>query len=160
LVAETVAEGQKLSMREALAAHRADPKCASCHAQMDPIGFALEQFDAIGRWRETEGGLPIETASTLPNGTVVDGLEGVKALLLKDPERFVSALTEKLLMYGLGRNIQYYDVPAVRAIVRGAEPRGYTLASLVEGIVMSVPFRQRAVPLSGSMRSAAVAEEN
>ena len=109
LVAETVAEGQKLSMRDALAAHRADPKCASCHAQMDPIGFALEQFDAIGRWRETEGGLPIETASTLPDGTVVDGIEGVKALLLKDPERFVSALTEKLLMYGLGRNIQYYD---------------------------------------------------
>jgi hypothetical protein len=160
LVAETLAEGQKLSMRDALAAHRADPKCASCHAQMDPIGFALEQFDAIGRWRDTEGGLPIETASTLPDGTVVDGLEGVKALLLEDRERFVSALTEKLLMYALGRNIQYYDLPAVRAIVRGAEPRGYTFAALVEGIVMSVPFRQRAVPVSGSLQSAATAEVN
>ena len=155
LVAETVAEGQKLSMRDALAAHRADPKCASCHAQMDPIGFALEQFDAVGRWRDSEGGLPIETASTLPDGTVVDGLAGVKALLLKDPERFVSALTEKLLMYALGRNIQYYDLPAVRAIVRGAEPRDYTFAAIVEGIVTSVPFRQRSVPMPTSIRSAA-----
>jgi hypothetical protein len=155
LVAETVAEGQKLSMRDALAAHRADPKCASCHAQMDPIGFALEQFDAVGRWRDAEGGLPIETSSELPDGTIVDGIDGVKALLLQNPERFVGALTEKLLMYALGRNIQYYDLPAVRAIVRGAERRDYTFASLVEGIVMSVPFRQRTAPLPSSARSAA-----
>jgi hypothetical protein len=158
LVAEAVPEGQKTSMREALAAHRADPKCASCHAQMDPIGFALEQFDAVGRWRDTEGGLPIETKSTLPDGTVVDGLAGVEALLLKDPERFVGALTEKLLMYALGRNIQYYDLPAVRSIVRGAKQRDYAFAALVEGIVTSVPFRQRAVPEPKPARGEAVAE--
>jgi mono/diheme cytochrome c family protein len=158
LVAETVAEEQKLSLRDALAAHRADPQCASCHAQMDPIGFAFEQFDAVGRWRDTEGGLPIETASTLPDGTVLAGLDGVKALLLKDPERFVSALTERLLMYGLGRNIQYYDLPAVRAIVRGAAARDYSFAALVEGIVMSVPFRHRAVPAAPDTRSARAAE--
>ncbi len=160
LVAETVAEGQKLSMRDALAAHRADPQCASCHAQMDPIGFALEQFDAVGRWRETEGGLPIETSSTLPDGTVVAGLDGVKALLLADPERFVSALTERLLMYALGRNIQYYDLPAVRGIVRGAAAEDYTFAALVEGIVMSVPFTHRAVPRAAETRTASVAEGN
>jgi hypothetical protein len=160
LVAETVAEGQTLSLREALAAHRAAPQCASCHAQMDPLGFAFEQFDAVGRWRETEGGLPIETLSTLPDGTLLAGLDGVKALLLADPERFVSALTERLLMYGLGRNVQYYDLPAVRAIVRGARADDYSFAALVEGIVMSVPFRHRAVPAAAEMRSAAVAEEN
>jgi mono/diheme cytochrome c family protein len=158
LVAETVAEEQKLSLRDALAAHRADPQCASCHAQMDPIGFAFEQFDAVGRWRDTEGGLPIETASTLPDGTVLAGLDGVKALLLEDPERFVSALTERLLMYGLGRNIQYYDLPAVRAIVRGAAARDYSFDALVEGVVMSVPFRYRAVPAAPETRSARVAE--
>lgn len=146
LVADTATEEKTLTMREAMAAHRADPQCASCHAQMDPIGFALERFDAVGRWRDTEGGLPIETASELPNGTVVDGIEGVKALLLADPERFVSALTERLLMYALGRNIQYYDLPAVRSVVRRAAARRYTFAALVEGIVMTAPFRQRSVP--------------
>jgi len=154
LVAETVAEGQKQSLRDALAAHRADPKCASCHAQMDPIGFAFEQFDAVGRWRETEGGLPIHASSELPDGTVVDGLAGVEALILADPERFVGAVTEKLLMYALGRNVQYYDLPAVRAIVREAAPSDHTFAALVEGIVMSVPFRQRLAPTDPELRSA------
>ena len=158
LVAETVAEGQKQSLRDALAAHRADPKCASCHAQMDPIGFALEQFDAVGRWRETEGGLPIETSSELADGTVVDGLAGVENLILADPERFVGALTEKLLMYALGRNVQYYDLPAVRAIVRSAAASDHTFAALVEGIVMSVPFRERLAPAAPMLRSARLGE--
>jgi hypothetical protein len=129
-----------------MARHRANPECASCHAQMDPIGFAFEQFDAIGRYRETEGGLPIETVSELPDGRVVDGVEGVKRLLLDDPERFVSAVTEKLLMYALGRNIQYYDRPAVRAIVRDAAGNDYRFEALVQGIVRSVPFRMRRAP--------------
>jgi hypothetical protein len=146
LVAETAAEGQQLTLREALARHRADPKCASCHAQMDPIGFALEQFDAVGRWRDSEGGLPIETASELPDGTVVDGMAGLEKLILDDPERLVSALAEKLLMYALGRNVQYYDLPAVRAIVRHAAANGYTFRSLVEGIATSVPFTERRLP--------------
>jgi mono/diheme cytochrome c family protein len=157
LVADTGTEQKTLTMREAMAAHRADPQCASCHAQMDPIGFALERFDAVGRWRDAEGGLPIETASELPNGTVIDGVAGVKALLLADPERFVSALTERLLMYALGRNIQYYDLPAVRAVVRQAAARRYTFASLVEGIVMSAPFRQRSVPPSAGAATERVA---
>ena len=146
LDAEEAGERATETLREAMARHRATPECASCHAQMDPIGFAFEQFDAIGRYRETEGGLPIETRSELPDGRVVDGVEGVKRLLLDDPERFVSAVTEKLLMYALGRNIQYYDRPAVRAIVRDAAGNDYTFEALVQGVVRSVPFRMRRAP--------------
>jgi Protein of unknown function (DUF1592)/Protein of unknown function (DUF1588)/Protein of unknown function (DUF1587)/Protein of unknown function (DUF1595)/Protein of unknown function (DUF1585) len=146
LVAPTANEGETLTMRAAMAAHRANPQCAACHAQLDPIGFALEQFDAVGRWRDVDGGKPIETLSELPDGTRIDGIAGVKAMLVNDPERFVTALTEKLLMYALGRNIQYYDLPAVRRIVRHAAASGYTFKSIVEGITSSVPFRQRWLP--------------
>jgi hypothetical protein len=111
---------------------------------MDPIGFALEQFDAVGRWRDDDGGVPIATASELPDGSVIDGPEGVQALLTSRPELFVSALTEKLMMYALGRNVQYYDAPAVRAVVRGAATRNYEFSAIVEGIVASVPFQMRA----------------
>jgi hypothetical protein len=117
---------------------------------MDPIGFAFEHFDAVGRWREAEGGLPIEDGSLLPDGTEVDGIAGVKALLLADPERLVGAVTEKLLMYAVGRNVQYYDKPAVREIVRGAAAENYTFAALVRGIVRSVPFRMRQAPAASA----------
>jgi hypothetical protein len=157
LVAEVPAEGVTLTIREALAAHRASPECASCHAQMDPIGFALENFDAIGRWRDVEGGRPIEAASTLPDGTVVDGVAGLKAMLLRSPERFVSAVTEKLLMYAVGRNIQYYDAAAVRAVVRDATAENYTFAALIEGIAKSVPFRMRRVPAEDAAPGSVVA---
>jgi len=156
LEAPAPAEGKTRTMREAMAAHRASPECAACHAQMDPIGFALEHFDAVGRWRELDGGSPIETASRLADGTEIDGVEGVKALVLRSPERFVSAVTEKLLMYAIGRNVQYYDAPAVRAIVRAAAEKNYTFAALVEGIVESVPFRMRAAP-NEAERSVSVA---
>jgi hypothetical protein len=135
--------GAPLTMREAMIRHRANPACASCHEKMDPIGFALEHFDAVGRWRDDDDGKPIEAASELPDGRVIDGLEGVKALLLDRPELFVSAFTEKLMMYALGRNVQYYDAPAIRAIVRSASARNYEFSALVEGIVESVPFRMR-----------------
>jgi len=146
LDAEESGERATETLREAMARHRASPECASCHAQMDPIGFAFEQFDAVGRYRETEGGLPIETVSELPDGRVVDGIDGVKRLLLDEPERFVSAVTEKLLMYALGRNIQYYDRPAVRAIVGDAAGNDYRFEALVQGVVRSVPFRMRRAP--------------
>src|SRR5690606_10990257 len=122
-------------------------ECAGCHAQMDPIGFAFEHFDAVGRWRDAEGGLPIESASLLPDGTEIDGIEGVRRLLLRDPERFGGAVTEKLLMYAPGRRGQFYGRPAVRGIVRDAADDGYTFASLVRGIVRSVPFRMRQAPV-------------
>ena len=135
--------GETLSLREAMQLHRASPTCAGCHARMDPIGFALENYDAVGRWRERDAGKPIEVKSTLADGREVDGIEGVKKLLLNDPERFVGAMTEKLLMYAAGRNVQYYDAPALREILRQSRPGNYKFSSLVLGVVNSVPFQMR-----------------
>ena len=146
LQADEPEERATRTLREVMAAHRANPECEGCHAQMDPIGFAFEHFDAVGRWRESEGGLPIETLSTLADGSQIDGIEGVKQLLLKDPERFVAAITEKLLMYAIGRNIQYYDRAAIRSIVRAAAADDYTFAAIIRGIVTSVPFQMRMAP--------------
>ncbi len=111
---------------------------------MDPIGFALEHFDAVGRWRDDDAGKPIDAASELQDGSAIDGLAGVQSLLLRKPELFVSAVTEKLLMYALGRNVQYYDAPAVRAVVHAASEKNYEFSAIVEGIVESVPFQMRA----------------
>jgi hypothetical protein len=130
-------------MREATVRHRASPVCASCHALMDPIGFAMENFDAVGKWREHDAGAPIDTSGVLPDGTRIDGLAGLKQALLAKPGHFASAVTEKLLMYALGRNLQYYDVPAVRAVVRTAADDDYRFSSMVMGIVKSAPFQMR-----------------
>ena len=140
---DTEGGGTPLSMRDAMQRHRASPACAGCHARMDPIGFALENFDALGRWRAEENGRPLEVSSTLPDGTVVDGVEGVRQLVLRDPALFVEALTGKLLMYALSRNIQHFDQPAIRMIARDAAKQDYTFASLVLGVVNSVPFQSR-----------------
>jgi hypothetical protein len=139
----TERSGKPLSMKEAMQAHRASPGCAGCHAKMDPIGFALENFDALGRWRAEENGRPLEVTSTLPDGTIVDGVEGVRQLVLRDPALFVEAMTGKLLMYALTRNIQYYDQPTIRVIARESARQNYTFASLVLGVVNSVPFQSR-----------------
>jgi hypothetical protein len=149
LATEDAADGAPLTLREAMTRHRANPACAGCHAKMDPIGFALEHFDAVGRWRDEDAGVPIEAASELPDGRVIDGPEGVQAMLTARPELFVSALTEKLMMYALGRNVQYYDAPAVRAVVRAAAERNYEFSAIVEGIVASVPFKMRAGRAAG-----------
>jgi hypothetical protein len=139
----TERSGKPLSMKEAMQLHRASPACAGCHAKMDPIGFALENFDALGRYRAEENGRPIEVTSALPDGTVVDGVEGVRQLVLREPALFVEALTGKLLMYALGRNTQYFDQPTIRTIARESAGQNYTFASLVLGVVNSVPFQSR-----------------
>jgi mono/diheme cytochrome c family protein len=136
--------GEPPSLREAMVQHRANPACANCHARMDPIGFAMENFDAIGQWRDTDLGKPIDVSSTLADGTVVNGVAGIRQLILRDPDRFVGAVAEKLLMYGIGRNVQYYDQPAVRKIVHEAAASNDTFASLVLGVVQSAPFQMRA----------------
>jgi hypothetical protein len=110
---------------------------------MDPIGFAMENFDAIGRWRDQDGEQPIDATGVLPEGTSIDGIAGLKQELLRHPEQFVGTVAERLLMYALGRNLQYYDAPAVRAIVRDAAPDRHTFASLVRGVVKSRPFMMR-----------------
>ncbi len=126
---------------------------------MDPIGFALENFDAVGKWRDSDGGKPIEVSSKLSDGTVVNGLQVVKNLLLKDPDRFVGALTEKLMMYAVSRNVQYFDRPAIRQIVRDAAPGNYKFEALVLGVAKSAPFQMRmAKPEKQAVAS--VAEKN
>ncbi len=135
--------GQPLTMRQAMVAHRANPVCASCHARMDPIGFAMDHFDAIGQWRDSEAGQPIDASGVLPDGTQFDGVAELKKALLRHPEQFVQTVAEKLLMYGISRNVQYYDQPAVRGIVRQAAPGNYSFAALVLGVVKSAPFQMR-----------------
>jgi mono/diheme cytochrome c family protein len=142
----TERSGQPLSMKEAMQLHRANPTCASCHSKMDPIGFAMETFDAVGRYRTEENGHPIDNSSNLPDGTPVTGIDGVRQLVLKNPELFVEAMAGKLLMYALGRNVQYYDEPAIRAIARDAARANNTFAAQVLGVASSLPFQNRLVP--------------
>ena len=143
-LAETTDDGAALSMRAAMERHRANPACASCHAQMDPLGFALENFDAVGRWRtRSESNDAIDASGVLPDGTSFEGPGGMRQALLREPERFVATVTEKLLTYALGRNVESYDMPAVRAIVRDAAENDYRFSSIVLGIVRSTPFQMR-----------------
>ncbi|MDX1385930.1 MAG: DUF1588 domain-containing protein, partial [Thermoanaerobaculia bacterium] len=134
------------SLRQALEAHRAAAACASCHAKLDPLGFALEGFDAIGAARGEEDGAPVDTSATLPDGTTLAGAEGLRRVLLSRREELVETLAEKLLTYALGRGLEWYDRPAVREIRRRAEADDLRFSSLVEAIVDSVPFRLRKVP--------------
>ncbi len=145
LKTESNKSGEALTLREAMAQHRANPACANCHARMDPIGFALENFDAVGQWRDHDAGKPIDVTSKLADGTVVNGVAGVRDMVLRDPERFAGAVAEKLLMYAIGRNVQYYDAPAVRRIVHDAAAKDYRFSDLVVGVAESVPFQMRSV---------------
>jgi len=145
--------GSAISMRERLARHRDNPNCAGCHALMDPLGFALENFDAVGRWRTLgDAGEWIDAAGALPDGTPFDGVEGLRAALMSS-DLFVTTMTEKLLTYALGRGVEYYDMPAIRSIIRAAGADDLRFSSLIIGIVRSVPFRQR---LSSSELQAAL----
>ena len=143
LKTESGKTGKALSVRAAMVEHRANPACASCHARMDPIGFAMENFDAVGRWRERDGLNPIDASGVFPDATKFNGVAGLKNALLLHPEQFVGTVTQKLLMYALGRNVQYYDQPVVRAVVHGAAANNFTFASLVLGVVKSAPFQMR-----------------
>ena len=135
------------SMRERLARHRQNPSCSSCHAVIDPLGFALENFDVIGGWRTVdEAGKAVDASGATVGGDKVDGLSGLRALLLADPEQFPRTVTEKLMAYGLGRPIEYSDRPAVRKIVRDAAANNYRWSALVVGIVQSPAFLMRSMP--------------
>ncbi|HYL39180.1 MAG TPA: DUF1592 domain-containing protein [Bryobacteraceae bacterium] len=136
--------GKSLTVRERMEQHRKNPVCASCHARMDQLGFALENFDAIGRWRTTgEGNAPVDASAALPDGTKFDGVAGLRSYLLADREQFAGALTDKLLTYALGRGVEYYDQPSLRKILRDAAPGDYRWSSLILGIVNSTPFQMR-----------------
>jgi mono/diheme cytochrome c family protein len=130
-----------MTVRERLEQHRKNPACAVCHVKMDPLGFALDNFDAIGKWRDTEDGVPIDASASMPDGTKLDGAAGLRRLLLSRREQFVDTVTEKLLTYALGRELEYYDMPAVRKITREAASADYRWSSIILGIVRSVPFQ-------------------
>jgi len=140
---EAADSGKVLTMRERMAQHRANPACAGCHKLMDPIGFSLENYDAVGRWRTTEGGVPVDAAGSLPDGSTFTGAAGLRQALLRNPELFVTTTAEKLLTYALGRGVEEDDAPAVRGIVRAARADDYRFSSLVLGIVNSTPFQMR-----------------
>jgi hypothetical protein len=138
------ANGEKpRTMREQMAEHRADPACASCHKIMDSIGFALENFDAVGAWRSMDADAPVDASGDLADGTHVNGVVELRAALLKKPDLFVGTMTEKLMTYALGRGIDYRDMPAVRTIVRDSGRDGYKFSSLVLGVVRSLPFQMK-----------------
>jgi hypothetical protein len=132
-----------LTVRERMSRHRSSPQCASCHNLMDPIGLALENFDAVGAWRGFESGSPIDATTQLFDGTRIDGVVALRAALLTRDEMLMRTITEKLMTYALGRGLQSYDMPAVRAIVRDAAKKQYRFSSIVQGIVVSMPFQMR-----------------
>jgi hypothetical protein len=136
-------DNKPLSVRQMLEMHRANPACASCHARMDPLGLSLENFDAIGQWRTADAGNPIDASGVLLDGTKVAGPRELRQALLSQKTQFVKAVTEKLLTYALGRGLEYYDAPTVRAIDRTAAADDYRWSSLISAIVKSPPFRMR-----------------
>jgi mono/diheme cytochrome c family protein len=148
------------SIRERLAEHRKNPSCNSCHSVIDPLGFALENYDVIGGWRTVdESGTPVDASGTTTSGAKVEGLRGLRALLLSQPEQFPRTVTEKLLAYALGRRLEYYDRPAVRKIVRDAAAHDYRWSALILGIVESPAFLMRASdPASGTTEAVALKE--
>jgi Protein of unknown function (DUF1588)/Protein of unknown function (DUF1585) len=139
---------KKLTMRQRMEEHRASPQCAVCHRLMDPIGFALENYDGIGRWRDSggeDGAGPIDSSGVLPDGTEFNGPTGLREILVARKEMFVGTFTERLMTYALGRGVEEYDAPIIRKIVRDASADGQRWSSIILGIVNSNPFQMRRV---------------
>jgi hypothetical protein len=144
-----------MTMRERLARHRQNPSCNSCHSVIDPLGFALENFDVIGGWRTVdESGKPVDASGSTVSGAKIEGLPGLRALLLGQPGQFPRTVTEKLLSYALGRRLEYYDQPAVRQIVREAAAHEYRWSSIILGIVESPTFLKGVSRPAGASRTA------
>ena len=148
-----------LTMRQRMEEHRGNPVCASCHAKMDPLGFALENFDGIGQWRAREGNTAIDSTGALIDGRKFSGPRELQDMLLANPEQFVQTVTEKLLTYALGRGPEYYDAPVVRRIVRNAAAGGHRWSAVLYGIVESAPFQMRRAPGGEKLAQAGVARD-
>jgi hypothetical protein len=144
---ETSSDGKKLTMREAMAMHRENPACRVCHAAMDPIGFSLENYDALGKWRTRFAGQDIDASGLLPDGNTFDGPHGLRSLMLSRPDDFVGTITEKLMRFALGRSLEYFDMPEIRAIVRAAKKEDYRWSQVILGVVQSTPFQMRRTEL-------------
>jgi Protein of unknown function (DUF1585)/Protein of unknown function (DUF1588) len=139
--ASSVHGGVKPTMRQQMEAHRVRADCVQCHKIMDPIGFSLENFDAVGHWRTTDDGNPIDASGQLVDGTKINGAVDLRNALMRYSPQFVRLVTEKLMIYALGRGTEYYDMPLIRSIVHDAEKSNYRFSSLVLGIVKSDPFQ-------------------
>jgi hypothetical protein len=135
--------GADAPLRQQLEAHRANATCAACHKRMDPLGFSLENFDAIGKFREQDGKWPIDASGVLPDGRSFVGAHGLRSVLRQDQDAFAACVTEKMLTYALGRGLERYDRRSVRAIVASLRQSDYRFSALVLGIVQSLPFRER-----------------
>jgi uncharacterized protein DUF1588/uncharacterized protein DUF1585 len=142
---ESAANGEKLSTRQQIERHRKDAACTSCHARMDPLGFALENFDVVGKWRSRDDGGEIDASAKLPNGISISGPQGLKRFLLSRPDQLADAIVARLLTYALGRELDERDQPAIRQVKRDTEADGYRFADLVAAVVHSVPFLMRQV---------------
>lgn len=135
--------GKSLSLRQQMEKHRDNPVCSSCHSRMDPLGFGLENYDAIGRWRAQDGKFEIDASGKLPDGKTFNGPAELKRILLQHKDAFATALTEKLMIYALGRGLEPFDKPAVRGIATNLTANDYNFSSLVLGIVRSRQFQSR-----------------
>lgn len=138
---ESSENGKMSSVRERMEEHRRNPACSGCHVRMDPLGFALENYDAIGKWRVVADGLPVDSSSTFPDGSNLAGIAGLRDLLLSHREEFVETLTQKLMAYALGRDVEYYDLPAIRKIAKQTAGQGDRWSAIIGGIVHSTPFQ-------------------
>jgi hypothetical protein len=141
------------TLRERLEVHRASPACAGCHRVMDPLGFAMENFDAVGAWRDREAGAPVDASGVGPDGNPISGVVELRESLMRRREAFVHTFAEKLLVYGLGRGLDHRDMPVVRGIVRDAAAQDYRFSAMIMGVVRSTPFqmRRKAAPLAAAV---------
>jgi hypothetical protein len=135
--------GQSASLRQQMEAHRASPVCATCHSKMDPLGFGLENLNAIGQWRDKDGNFPVDSSGTLPGGRSFQGPRELKALMIRNPDAFTAGLTEKMMIYALGRGIERFDRPALETIEANLRSHDYRFSQLVLGIVNSLPFQMK-----------------
>lgn len=149
---EAAEDGRKRSVREQMELHRRNPACAACHVRMDPLGFAMEEFDAIGKRRTSSAGLPIDSSAQFPDGTAINGLRGVRSLVASRRDQYVETFTAKLMTYALGRLVDYRDQPAIRKIVREAAARDHRWSAIISGIARSAPFRLTTAPASTPRR--------
>ena len=145
---EPGADGAPKSLRDRMQEHRANPVCASCHQRMDPLGFSLENFDALGKWRDAADGVPVDASASLPDGTKFDGVKGLREYLIANKTEFIRTLAGKLMAYGIGRGLEDTDQPAVRRVVKEAAAKDYRWSSIIVEIAKSPPFTM------GTLRSA------